>query len=62
MQWQCKALGHYPSFVVLDRVLVLDVALQSGRQATVVLAVPLTNAPQIADAAALGIVALVLVG
>lgn len=48
--------------VALDRVLVLDVALQPGRQATVVLAVPLTNAPQIADAAALGIVALVLVG
>ena len=48
--------------VALDRVLVLDVALQSGRQATVLLAVPLTNAPQIADAAALGIVALVLVG
>ncbi len=48
--------------VVLDRVLVIDVALQPGRSETVVLAVPLTNAPKIADAAALGIVALVLVG
>jgi hypothetical protein len=48
--------------VALDRVLVIDVALQPGRSETVVLAVPLTNAPQIADAAALGIVALVLVG
>jgi hypothetical protein len=48
--------------VVLDRVLVIDVALQPGRSETVVLAVPLTNAPKIANAAALGIVALVLVG
>ena len=48
--------------VVLDRVLVIDVAMQPGRSETVVLAVPLTNAPKIADAAALGIVALVLVG
>lgn len=48
--------------VALDRVLVINVASQPGRQATVVLAVPLLNAPQIADAASLGIVALVLVG
>ncbi|GBL21078.1 hypothetical protein EMGBS4_11380 [Acidimicrobiaceae bacterium] len=48
--------------VALDRVLVIDVASQPGRSETVVLAVPLTSAPQIADAAALGIVALVLVG
>lgn len=48
--------------VALDRVMVIDVASQPGRSETVVLAVPLSSAPQIADAAALGIVALVLVG
>ena len=48
--------------VALDRVLVIDVVLQPGRSETIVLAVPLASAPQIADAAALGVVALVLVG
>ena len=48
--------------VALDRVLVIDVAVQTGRQATIVLAVPLVDAPKIANAAALGVVALVLVG
>ncbi len=48
--------------IALDRVLVIDVVLQPGRSETIVLAVPLASAPQIADAAALGIVALVLVG
>ena len=48
--------------VALDRVLVIDVSVQSGHQATIVLAVPLADAPKIANAAALGVVALVLVG
>ncbi len=48
--------------VALDRVLVIDVSMQSGHQATIVLAVPLADAPKIANAAALGVVALVLVG
>ncbi len=48
--------------VALDRVLVIDVAVQTGRQTTIVLAVPIADAPKIADAAALGVVALVLVG
>ena len=48
--------------VALDRVLVIDVLLQPSRSETIVLAIPVASAPQIADAAALGIVALVLVG
>jgi hypothetical protein len=48
--------------VALDRVLVIDVSMQSGHQPTIVLAVPLADAPKIANAAALGVVALVLVG
>ncbi len=48
--------------VALDRVLVIDVVLQPGRSETIVLAIPVASAPQIADAAALGIVALALVG
>ena len=48
--------------VVLDRVLVIDVSLQSGHAETVVLAVQSNQAPQIANASALGIVTLVLVG
>jgi len=42
--------------------LVIDVSMQSGHQPTIVLAVPLADAPKIANAAALGVVALVLVG
>lgn len=48
--------------VVLDRVLVIDVSLQSGHTETVVLAVQSNQAPQIANASALGIVTLALVG
>jgi hypothetical protein len=41
---------------------VIDVSLQSGHAETVVLAVQSNQAPQIANASALGIVTLVLVG
>ena len=48
--------------VVLERVLVIDVVTQSGRPETIVLAVPYIDAPTIANASSLGIVALVVVG
>ena len=50
------------SAIVLEQVLVIDIAEQSGRQATIVLAVPVENSAMIANAAALGVVSLVLVG
>ena len=50
------------SAIVLEQVLVIDVAEQSGRQATIVLAVPAENSAMVANAAALGVVSLVLVG
>jgi hypothetical protein len=50
------------SAIVLEQVLVIDIAEQSGRQATIVLAVPVENSAMIANAAALGAVSLVLVG
>ena len=50
------------SAIALEQVLVIDVAEQSGRQATIVLAVPVANSATIANAAALGVVSLVLVG
>ncbi|MEY4404750.1 MAG: hypothetical protein RI976_681, partial [Actinomycetota bacterium] len=50
------------SAIVLEQVLVIDIAEQSGRQATIVLAVPVKNSAMIANAAALGVVSLVLVG
>lgn len=50
------------SAIVLEQVLVIDIAEQSGRQATIVLAVPVENSAMIANAAALGGVSLVLVG
>ena len=48
--------------VVLERVLIIDVVTQSGRPETIVLAVPYIEAPTIANASSLGIVALVVVG
>ena len=50
------------SAIVLEQVLVIDIAEQSGRQTTIVLAVPVENSAMIANAAALGVVSLVLVG
>jgi hypothetical protein len=50
------------SAIVLEQVLVIDIAEQSGRQATIVLAVPVENSAMIANAATLGVVSLVLVG
>ena len=50
------------SAIVLEQVLVIDIAEQSGRQATIILAVPVENSAMIANAAALGVVSLVLVG
>ena len=50
------------SAIVLQRVLVIDFVEQPNRQTTVVLAVPVSNAAMIANAASLGIVSLVLVG
>lgn len=50
------------SAIVLEQVLVIDIVEQSGRQATIVLAVQVANSAMIANAAALGIVSLVLVG
>jgi len=50
------------SAIVLEQVLVIDIAEQSGRQATIVLSVPVENSAMIANAAALGVVSLVLVG
>lgn len=50
------------SEIVLEQVLVIDIVEQSGRQATIVLAVPVANSAMIANAAALGVVSLVLVG
>ena len=50
------------SAIALEQVLVIDVAEQTGRQATIVLAVPVANSATIANAAALGMVSLVLVG
>lgn len=50
------------SVVALEKVLVVDLVESQGRQATVVLAVPVANSAMIANAAALGIVSLVLVG
>ena len=50
------------SAIVLEQVLVIDIVEQSGRQATIVLAVPVANSAMIANATALGIVSLVLVG
>ncbi len=50
------------SAIVLEQVLVIDIAEQSGRQATIVLAVPAENSAMVANAAALGVVSLVLVG
>ncbi len=50
------------SAIVLEQVLVIDIVEQSGRQATIVLAVPVANSAMIANAAALGVVSLVLVG
>jgi hypothetical protein len=50
------------SAIVLEQVLVIDIAEQSGRQATIVLAVPVENSAMIANAAAVGAVSLVLVG
>ena len=50
------------SAIVLEQILVIDIAEQSGRQATIVLAVPVENSAMIANAAALGVVSLVLVG
>ena len=50
------------SAIVLEQVLVIDLAEQSGRQATIVLAVPVENSAMIANAAALGVVSLILVG
>ena len=50
------------SAIVLEQILVIDIAEQSGRQATIVLAVPVENSAMIANAATLGVVSLVLVG
>lgn len=50
------------SEIVLEQVSVIDIVEQSGRQATIVLAVPVANSAMIANAAALGVVSLVLVG
>ena len=50
------------SAIVLEHVLVIDIAEQSGRQTTIVLAVPVENSAMIANAAALGVVSLALVG
>ena len=50
------------SSIVLERVSVIDFVEQPNRQTTVVLAVPVSNAAMIANAASLGIVSLVLVG
>ena len=50
------------SAIVLERVSVIDFVEQPNRQTTVVLAVPVSNAAMIANAASLGIVSLVLVG
>ena len=50
------------SAIVLERVSVIDFVEQPNRQTNVVLAVPVSNAAMIANAASLGIVSLVLVG
>jgi hypothetical protein len=50
------------SAIVLEQILVIDIAEQSGRQTTIVLAVPVENSAMIANAATLGVVSLVLVG
>ena len=50
------------SAIVLEQILVIDIAEQSGRQTTIVLAVPVENSAMIANAAALGVVSLALVG
>ncbi len=50
------------SEIVLEQVLVIDIAEQSGRQATIVLAVPVKSSAMVANAASLGVVSLVLVG
>lgn len=50
------------SATVLEEVLVVDVTEQSGRQTTVVLAVPVSKSAMIANAASLGALSLVLVG